>query len=160
MKNKIHLIIYFFISGFFLFLDQVLKYFARNNSEVSFYVWKKYLGWEYFENSGVAFSLPFPNWLIIIVTPIILLGLLYSINKKKRPFGVSSGRAQSIFYLGIFLIFAGAISNFIDRVLFGVTIDYLRVLTGVINLADVMIVVGAGLLVLVSNERKRMNGGL
>jgi len=155
MKNKIRLTIYIFVSGFFLLLDQVLKYFARVNSEFSFYIWKKYLGWEYFENSGVAFSLPFPNWLIIIITPIILLGLLYFLTKKKRPFGVSSGRVQSIFYLGIFLIFAGAISNFVDRVLFCVTIDYLRVLTGVINLADVMIVVGAGIVLIDSYLRQK-----
>ena len=140
MKNKkIHLIIYFLMSGFFLFLDQILKYIARGNTEFSFYVWKKYLGWEYFENSGIAFSLPFPNWLIIILTPTILFGLFYFVTRKKR---------QTIFYFGIFLIFAGAISNFIDRVLFGITIDYLRILTSVINLADVMIVVGAGMIIL------------
>jgi signal peptidase II len=143
MNSKIRLTIYLFVSGFFLFLDQILKYFARINSEFNFYIWKKYLGWEYFENVGVAFSLPFPNWLIIILTPIILLGLLYFITKKKR---------KNIFYLGIFLIFAGAISNFIDRVLFGVTIDYLRILTGVINLADVVIVVGAGIVLFESRK--------
>ncbi len=145
------------MSGFFLLLDQILKYIARGNTEFSFYVWKKYLGWEYFENSGIAFSLPFPNWLIIILTPIILLGLFYFVTKKKRPFGTSSGRVQPIFYFGIFLIFAGAISNFIDRVLFGITIDYLRILTSVINLADVMIVVGAGI-VLLDNYLRQKEG--
>ena len=154
MKNKIRLTIYIFVSGFFLCLDQVLKFWARGNQEFSFYIWKNWLGWEYFENAGIAFSFPFPNWLIIILTPIILLGFLYFVTKKKRPFGVSSGQLHTIFYLGIFLIFAGAISNFIDRVLFGVTIDYLRVLTGVINLADVMIVVGAGVVLLRCGDKE------
>jgi lipoprotein signal peptidase len=54
--------------------------------------------------------------------------------------------------MGIGLIVAGAISNFVDRVLWGATIDYLRVLTGVINLADCVIVVGV-VLPLLSKER-------
>jgi len=106
------------------------------------------LGWEYWGNSGIAFSIPFPNWLIIILTPIILFGLFYFVTRKKR---------QIIFYLGIFLIFAGAISNFIDRVLFGFTIDYICIFTGVINLADVMIVVGAGIVLLDNYFRQKLD---
>ncbi len=143
MKIKSAVTIYFLISTLFLFVDQALKYFSRSNSDFSYYIWKSWLGWEYWENAGVAFSIPFPNWLIIILTPIILLGVLYFITKKKR---------SSIFYLGFFLIFAGAISNYIDRILFGVTIDYLRVFTGIINLADVFIVVGAGVVVFESRK--------
>ncbi len=136
------------MSGFFLFLDQVLKYLARSNAEFSFYIWRNWLGWEYWGNSGIAFSIPFPNWLIIILTPIILFGLFYFVTRKKR---------QIIFYLGIFLIFAGAISNFIDRVLFGFTIDYICIFTGVINLADVMIVVGAGIVLLDNYFRQKLD---
>ena len=146
MKNKIHLTIYIVTSGFFLLLDQVLKYFARSNSDFSFYIWKNWLGWEYLENFGVAFSLPVPNWILILITPLILLGLYIFLYKKKNK--------TNLFYLSLFFIIAGAISNYIDRVLFGVTIDYLRILTGVINLADVMIVVGVGLLVVESYKVK------
>lgn len=126
--------------GGFLFLgDQILKYFARINPNFSYYIWKPWLGWEVFFNNGIAFSLPFPNWLIILITPALLLLLFVWAREKKRGMW---------FQFGVCLIIAGAISNFVDRVLWGATIDYLRVLTGVINLADCMIVVGAGTVLL------------
>lgn len=149
MKRRTHLILYLLLSGFFLFLDQFLKYLARTNPKQNYYIWKTWLGWEYLENSGIAFSLPFPNFLIIILTPIILLGLIIFYTKKKNK--------TKLFHLGIFLIIAGAISNFIDRFLFEVTIDYLRILTSVINLADVMIVLGGGLLIINELKTKSKN---
>ncbi len=133
-------------------VDQILKYFARVNPDFAYYIWKPWLGWELFLNNGIAFSLPFPNWLIILITPVLLLLLIAWAKEKKR---------SSVFYFGISLIVAGAISNFADRVLWGATIDYLRVLTGVINLADVGIVVGAMVTVFsLSSEEERVGRGL
>ena len=123
-----------FAGGFFLLADQVLKYFARTNPDLTYYIWKPWLGWELFLNKGISFSLPFPNWLIILLTPVLLL-LLFAWSREKK-----CGRW---FQFGVCLIITGAISNFVDRILWGATIDYLRVLTGVINLGDVGIVVGA-----------------
>lgn len=142
-KYKVHIEVYLLICGLFLFLaDQILKYFARVNPDFAYYIWKPWLGWELFLNSGIAFSLPFPNWLIILITPVLLLLL---IAWAKEPFGDAQGKKKrnKLFYFGVALIVSGAVSNFVDRVLWGATIDYLRVLTGVVNLADVWIVVGA-----------------
>ena len=127
------------VGGFFLCADQILKYLARINPDFTYYMWKPWLGWELFLNNGIAFSLPFPNLLIILITPVLLLLLIAWARDKKR---------SQLFYFGVSLIVAGAVSNFVDRVLWGATIDYLRVLTGVINLADVGIVVGASLLLI------------
>ncbi|MFA4831592.1 MAG: signal peptidase II [Patescibacteria group bacterium] len=135
------------ISGVFLLVDQWLKYLTRTNPDFTYYLWKPWLGWEYFSNSGIAFSLPFPNPLLIIFTPLIILALFIFLTKQKNP--------SFFFIFGITLIIAGAISNLIDRVLFAATIDYLRLLTGVINLADVMIAAGAGLLVWMEVENKK-----
>ena len=150
MNFKTRLLIYTLISGFLLFVDQLLKYFARLNPETTYYLWRPWLGWEYFANTGIAFSLPVPNWLVIIFTPFILLGLILWFTKilKKQ-------NANCYLLSAIFLILAGALSNYIDRVIFGVTIDYLRVLTGVINLADLMIL--GGVLLLLFNNKKNYN---
>jgi len=150
MKSKYHLPIYILLSGFLFVIDQLLKYFARINPQVTNYLWKPWLGWEFFGNTGIAFSLPVPNWLVVVATPLLLCGLVYwltgLLGKKGGncylPLGLSSGRRLS----AICLILFGALSNYIDRILFGFTIDYLRVLTGVINLADVMIVLGVWLM--------------
>lgn len=145
MNNKARLTMYILTSGLFLLLDQLLKYFARLNPDYTYYLWPPWLGWEYFGNTGIAFSLPIPNWLVVFSTPFILLGLILFLYKK--PLVTS-------YWLPVTLIFAGAISNYFDRILFGVTIDYLRILTSIINLADVMIVGGAMLLIVKSYKVK------
>lgn len=145
LKNKVYFLL-ISISGLFLLLDQFLKYFARTYF-INFYLWKPYLGWEYFENSGIAFGLPFPNALLIIFTPLIILGLFVLISKQKKR--------TNIFILGVLLIIFGAVSNLIDRIIFASTIDYIRILTSIINLADVMIVAGAVMLVVGSKKVAR-----
>lgn len=144
--QKNHLRLYFLLSGFLFTLDQILKYFAQNNQTFHFYIIKPWLGWEYFPNLGIAFGLPIPQIIILILTPIILLtlGFWWSKNKHKT----------NIFYLGICLVFAGAISNLIDRIVFSITIDYFRVFTSVMNLADIIIVVGAILLLSKATKNK------
>lgn len=154
-KYKVRIEVYLLICGLFLFLvDQILKYFARVNPNFSYDIWKPWLEWELFLNKGIAFSLPFPNWLIILITPVLLL-LLFAWSREPLDFPrlrsgqVVQGKKKRgwWFQFGVCLIIVGAISNFVDRVLWGATIDYLRVLTGVINLADVGIVVGAIILI-------------
>jgi len=55
-----------FVGGFLFLVDQVLKYLARVNPDFAYYIWKPWLGWELFLNNGIAFSLPFPNILVIL----------------------------------------------------------------------------------------------
>lgn len=134
-QTKIHTMLSLLLGGFFLLLDQLFKYLAYTHPETSIYIFKPWLGWEYFENTGIAFGLPLPQAIIRIVTPLILVALLFVLYKNKQ---------KSFYYtLGVWLIVFGAISNFIDRVLFSITIDYIRIITSVINIADIMIVVGA-----------------
>ncbi len=133
------------MGGVFLFLDQLLKYIIRTNPFSSFYIWKPWLGWEYFANPGIAFSLPFSQILLAILTPIILLWLYYAVSKEKKQ--------NNFLVAGLVLIIFGAVSNFIDRMLFGITIDYLRIATSVINIADIIIVLGV--ILLIKGERKK-----
>lgn len=132
------------IGGSFFLVDQYLKFVARTNQSLDWYIVEPWLGWEYYANPGIAFSIPVPNALLILVTPLILIGLLVFWEKKKRPARLT---------MALLLIVAGAISNLIDRILFDATIDYLRLGTSVINLADVAILWGA-VLVLFPEKRK------
>jgi len=142
IRPKAHVIIPIIISGFFLLIDQLLKFLARTNSTNTGYIWKPWLGWEYFENIGIAFGLPLPQIITLIVSPIIILGIIiWWIKKIQETF---------LFYLGNALIIGGALSNLIDRILFSITIDYFRFFTSVINIADIMIV--TGVVLLASNE--------
>ncbi len=121
------------VGGFFLVsLDQILKYLARTTPHTQVYLIKDWLGWEYFENTGIALSLPLPQWVVLFSTPIILVLVIYLLHTT------SSLRAQT----GFTLILLGALSNYIDRLLFQKTIDYIRIVTGIINIADILIVIG------------------
>ncbi|EKD68045.1 MAG: hypothetical protein ACD_48C00098G0002 [uncultured bacterium] len=131
--------------GFFFVLDQILKYISHTQQKEVWYLIKPWIGWEYFANPGIAFSIPFPNAVLIIGTPLILIALLTYIGGKKQ-------RSPYHIY-GSSLIFFGAISNLIDRVLFAITIDYIRILTTVLNIADIMIIVGTLCLIIGSSQQ-------
>lgn len=127
-------------SGVLFCLDQIAKYIARTHPDAAWYAVKPWLGWEYFENTGIAFSLPFPQLLLIGITPLILLWFFVVLKKHAKQ--------EPRITLSLSLIFFGAISNFIDRTVFGFTIDYIRVVTGILNIADIMIAAGIGIILL------------
>ncbi|MFA6427256.1 MAG: signal peptidase II [Candidatus Magasanikbacteria bacterium] len=137
--SKTHIITAIVTSGFFLVCDQYLKFIASRDPMRSYYIWKSWLGWEYFENPGIAFGIPVPSSIVISITPIIIAGILWWLYFKNKC---------TISMYGGICIIAGAFSNFIDRIFYSITIDYIRILTSLINLADVLIIVGAGLIVI------------
>lgn len=124
-------------SGVLFCLDQAAKYYARTHQDSVWYIIKPWLGWEYFENTGIAFSLPFPQLLLIGITPLILLWFFLVLKKHAAR--------QPLITLSLSLIVFGAVSNLIDRTVFGFTIDYIRIATGILNIADVMIAAGIGI---------------
>lgn len=120
-----------------ILIDQLAKWLALSKPQFSIYLVEPWLGWELFKNPGVAFGLPLPNWLLIIGTPLLLLFLVLHASKRfHHP------KTSSVEITGYILIVTGAVSNYFDRVVYGVTIDYLRLLYSVINIADITIVLG------------------
>lgn len=149
MKRSAPLI--FFLGGFFLFLDQFLKWQAGHAWDAPLLL-NQFFGWFPFLNSGVAFSLPVPGLITISVTIPILFIFSYLLGKElARP--ASDGHLKRL--IALVFILTGAISNLADRVIYHQTIDYLRIFTGIINLADVLIVLGFVLYFLELNEHGR-----
>ncbi len=134
MQNKVrHLII--FIGGFFLFsLDRLFKFFSLNIFTENHLIGQVF-GWYPFKNTGIAFSIPIPSFLSIFLSVPILLLILFLIYNNYQT-------NRHHFFLGLTLLFFGSLSNFIDRIIYKATIDYCLIGTGVINLADILIVVG------------------
>ncbi len=134
-NKKVLLLTAIVVNGLFLFLDRWLKHLATHS-------WSRpnlaghFFGWQPFLNPGIGFGIPVPNTLTLALTLAILAFVIYlmlvgqsDVNNHWKIFALS-------------FIFTGAISNFIDRIIHGHTIDYLLVLTSIINIADVLIVVG------------------
>ena len=85
--EQIKLITLSLISGCFLVLDQILKKIVQTNNSDSFYLIKNIVGWEYFENYGIAFSLPMPKLLLIILITLIIISLfIFLLKTKKKKF--------------------------------------------------------------------------
>lgn len=147
MKNPSRPIRYALFGGFFIVLDQYLKDWARTNHSFSWTTFHDMLGWQYFENTGIAFSIALPPYITILLTPFILLFLFLFFRGLTNP--------NTMTTLGVFSVLSGAISNFIDRVLFGFTTDYLLFFSSVINIADILITVGAFFLFWGLQQEKR-----
>lgn len=130
---------YIALGGFLLIVvDQALKNLALTHQTFRWYVLNPWLGWEFFSNHGIAFSLAVPQAVTIIITPPVIL-VLWGFLLRKKVF------SSELFLAGV-LITAGAISNYLDRLFWHSTVDYVRILFSVINLADVVIICGAFLL--------------
>ncbi len=147
MLKKVRGLTILFSSGLFFLIDQIFKYLARSHPDFSFYLLPNRLGWEFYTNNGIAFSIPLPSILILTLTPAVLLLLIYitATEKNKSP----------LFFLSLLLIIFGAFSNLIDRIFFQATLDYIRLYSGVINVADIMILSGAVLFVVDSFKRAK-----
>jgi len=93
-------------------------------------------------NFGVAFGLLAGISPILMILAALTLVVMLTYNKGRRIW--SRGSAA-----GLALMIGGAVGNLLDRVRLGFVVDYLDLhVWPVFNLADVAIVIGAGLVLL------------
>lgn len=131
MKKKLIIAIYLFTVIFIL--DQVVKYgFANLNWDVDGPIMSLKLAYNY----GVAFSMLsfLQEYLKYIQLLLIVAGTLY-LFKNKEVF--------QEYYLPIALLYAGGLSNILDRFTYGGVVDYFYWHYGfefaIFNIADVII---------------------
>lgn len=129
---------YISLSGVFLFLDRVLKWIAVTAIDREFLLSKNF-GWDPFLNEGIAFGIRVPQLIVVLLTLIIIGAVLYFYYLNEKA---AQNKGDKKILLGLALILSGALSNLFDRLAYDYTIDYIRVFTGVINLADIFIVLG------------------
>ncbi len=128
--------------------DQVTKYLAVMNLEPieTMPLIQDVLHLTYTENTGAAFSI-FRNqkFFLIILTSLAMLGILiYLIKLIKTPSNI-------LLKISLSMILAGGIGNIIDRFRLGYVVDFIdfRLINfAIFNVADIFIVIGAGLLLL------------
>ena len=136
------------IAGIGLFFDQIIKLLVI--TKMSFYesieIIKNFFSITLAKNTGGAFSI-FSNstCFLVLVTIVFAFVLIKFINKEEKLTTFKS--------LTYAFIIAGMLGNFFDRVVRGYVIDYLHFnIFGydfpIFNLADILIVVGVGLMIL------------
>ncbi len=139
------------LSGLFLIFDRFLKWQALHGWSKQVLV-NKFFGWEPFLNPGIAFGLPVPWWVTTLFTVPILVLIAWGVKREARTMDSITHNAEltaqvsviryELRVMGLVFIFVGALSNLIDRLVYHVTVDFFLVLTGIINVADCLIVVG------------------
>ena len=139
-------------SGLFLFTDQILKWQAFHNWTQTYLIFPHF-GWQLFLNKGVAFGLPLSNNLTIIITlPMIgLIGYLFFHELTKKEL------LSPNILLAWSMLFVGAISNLLDRIIYSQVVDYFLVGTAVINISDMLIVGGLVIYLLLNTKFKITN---
>lgn len=134
------LIIYFVISAVLVGLDQWTKALTVNHIEIgeTQAVIPHVFSLTHLQNSGAAWSVLEGKMLFFaVITLAAVLAIVYSLlrwGKKSRWFSV-----------GLSLILAGAIGNFIDRMRLGYVVDMIRVDFmdfPIFNVADMCLVIG------------------
>lgn len=138
------------IAVFFISLDRLLKVIALKEISL-FSFFGGIFSFKFAPNPNIAFSLPLGGVFLNLLIPVLLVLLLYYFKSSWRKKDVLETVAS-------FSIFLGAISNYFDRLAYGYVIDYfdLKYFT-VFNLADSMIVLGVGAIILKSFIEERKN---
>jgi len=122
-------------------IDRALKVYFYNTGADPVFLYK-ILSLHKELNTGVAFGIHIPLLIIVPIIITILALLVYLATKAYQE------KDYFMFFV-LNLIIAGGFSNIIDRFKYGYVIDYidLKYFT-VFNIADAMITIGVGLLIL------------
>jgi signal peptidase II len=131
-----------FILSVLVLLDQLSKLYIHKN--FSLYESKDFLinilELKYVRNTGIAFGMfaEHSQLIFTLVSLVVLAFLIISFTKPKLE-------------LGFIFIFAGALGNLIDRILYGFVIDFINptfVDFAVFNLADAFLNIGVFLIIM------------
>lgn len=121
-------------------VDQIVKYWALHtlSTVTSIPIIQNIFHLTYVENRGAAFSiLQNQKWLFLTLTPLIIIGIIWILYRNMVY--TKCGK------IGVYLILAGAIGNFIDRIWHGFVIDlfdFRLIHFPVFNVADIYVVCG------------------
>lgn len=123
--------------------DQIFKNWIVANIQLgdTEKIWPNVLSLTYIKNDGAAWSsFSGQQWFFLILTPIVLVVALWFLWEKM---------AQNWYFIGLTLIIAGALGNFIDRIRQGFVVDMFQtefINFPIFNIADILLSVGFVLL--------------
>jgi signal peptidase II len=157
--KRIRLILLLTIVALNVGCDQVAKNIVRNKIDFdeNISVFKNHFILTKVENTGAFLStgnnLPDAvRFILLSLIPILVLGygLFYLIYKTNLPKSMQ---------LGLCFLIGGGIGNVYDRVIYGSVTDFMHMdfglfRTGIFNLADVSIMIGIAILLIVSFKKK------
>ena len=136
------MLINFLVSILFL-ADRLTKWLAAKIPQGRVFLFsEKFAGLRLYKNFNLIFNITLPEWLMYGLISMILLPLAWLLIKNYSQ--------KNIFLIfSLSLIVVGAMSNLLDRLIFGYVIDFISFFNySIFNLADVYIVGGVGLILI------------
>ena len=136
------MLINFLVSILFL-ADRLTKWLAAKIPQGGVFLFsEKFAGLRLYKNFNLIFNITLPEWLMYGLISMILLPLAWLLIKNYSQ--------KNIFLIfSLSLIVVGAMSNLLDRLIFGYVIDFISFFNySIFNLADVYIVGGVGLILI------------
>ena len=163
MKNKYNYAVMGSLAIFLIFADQLTKYIIVKTMQVgdSISVVGDILEITSHRNHGAAWGmLQNQMWLFFIVTLVVLAMIIY--------FYIKEASYKVLMQLGLTLVFAGAIGNFIDRLFRGSVVDFIdtKIINydfPIFNVADACLTIGVIVLIieiLFNQKEEKQSGSL
>lgn len=148
MKRPYYIGISLFITIVILILDQITKFFVASSMRIgeTFEVIPNFLNITSHRNDGAAWGiLSGKMFFFYIITVIILVVLIV--------FYIKEAKHSLLMQIAISLLFAGALGNFIDRVLHGEVVDFVDTFIfgynfPIFNVADSSLTIGVLLIII------------
>ena len=147
MKRQYYIGISLFITIIILVLDQITKFIIASSMKVgdSFEVIPNFLNITSHRNDGAAWGILSKMGFFFIITIIILVVLIV--------FYIKEAKNNLLMQIAISLLFAGALGNFIDRVLHGEVVDFVDTYIfgynfPIFNVADSSLTIGVLLIII------------
>lgn len=104
-------------------------------------------GFEVLHNHNLFLWFHVPDQMLVALSATVLAGvvgaMVYFVSKQNIPAATA-----------LLVIFLGGLSNLSDRFTLGSTVDYIKLGSLVGNIADIMIIVGVILLLVITREQK------
>lgn len=123
--------------------DQLIKYFV-DKFQPSFVVLNGFINIKYAQNTGGMYSLFENNNFVFIIVSVFILVSLYFIAFKMKKDNIC--KVENVFWQ---FVFAGGVSNLIDRIFRGYVVDFIAMKPfGIFNISDALIVVSVCVLLL------------
>jgi len=124
--------IFYTIPLFWIFLDIFSKYLAQIYLVNRINIFWDFIYLQLVKNSGVAFGVQIPLFLLKIITIVLIIGIFYYYKQEKKNY-----KTDRWFDLAFWLILAGAIWNAYERIFLWEVTDFIWVqYFSVFNLAD------------------------
>lgn len=134
-----------------LALDQLTKVWVTNSPNLPLHIIGNFFRIVRSENTGIAFSIPIPQ---VILIPLIILIIILGLNSLRKEVQFE----HPIALTSIAMILAGALGNLLDRLRLGHVIDFIAVgKFPIFNVADAGITCGIAALIFFYSRVKKNN---